>query len=376
MNTKAIISGIWVGILLCSAVNLQAQKKLDSILAAHRNTIFDAPDRAIEVGNEVYAQATNTQTRINALILVSNAYLSKRDNPKSLEYVLRAKEHLQKIDNPLTRVTVLNRIGMQHQQLRIYDKAIEYLDEALSLAENLPSQDSLPPLLGYNYTIRGFIYREQMSCDIALNYFDKATEQFKKAMDNPAMVANLSTLSYNKGKCFLQLSQIDSARANFKRAVNYAQSVGANSLYAFAKKGLSEVYTAEGNYSQAIIELKQAESSSENVGDLILNYTIYQNLTDNYLAVNNRALYREYLQRTNEIQKKISEKERQSINNSIEELIRESRRAQQKQMHRLQIVQWILIFLILLSLIIWTKLILHSRKKFKEEEKKLKTLKS
>jgi tetratricopeptide (TPR) repeat protein len=91
-------------------------------------------------------------------MLISNAYLSKRENEKSLEYALKARDYLPEIVSTISKINVLNTIGMQHQQLRIYDKAIEYLDEALALADKTTQKDSINTLLAYNYAIRGFIY--------------------------------------------------------------------------------------------------------------------------------------------------------------------------------------------------------------------------
>src|SRR5690606_9959714 len=261
---------------------------------------------AIETGTVVFQKANDPKTKVNALMLISNAYLSKRENEKSLEFALKARDFLPEIESVKTRINVLNTIGMQHQQLRIYDKAIEYLDEALALVETFEQKDSIYTLLGYNYAARGFIYREQMSCDIALNYFDKSIAQYKKGNSNKAKNGNLSTLYYNKGNCFLRATKIDSARANFEKSIDFAQTVDAKSLYAFAKKGLSEVYTAEGNYAEAINILKEAEEASKNVGDLILNQGIYKNLSDNYLAVNNPDLYAIYFEKFNEIQNQIN----------------------------------------------------------------------
>lgn len=372
MKTKTIVLVV-LGLFCCIAP-LLAQKQLDSIIRASSNKIFDQPNNAIEIGQEVFGKATDPRTKINALMLISNAHLSKRENSKSLEYALKARAYLPEIKSIRSQFSVLNIIGMQHQQLGIYNKAIEYLDEALLLSKEI-HPDSLAPLLAFNYTIRGFIYREQMSCETALGYFDKAETQFKKSETNKRIIANLSTLTYNKGNCYLQLSQIDSARANFNMSMDYAKDIGANSLYAFAKKGLSEVYTAEGNYQRAIIELKEAEEASDKVGDLILNQGIYKNLSDNYLAINNKELYNEYFNRYSIIQEKTSEKERITINNSIQDLIQESNRQNSEELSKLKTIQWILISLIALLIIFFIKTILKSRKDFKNATIKLRSLK-
>ncbi|MCG2430807.1 tetratricopeptide repeat protein [Aequorivita xiaoshiensis] len=362
--------------LLLLGVVSTAQKDLDSSITASKNKIFEDPDRAISIGNEIYLKATQPETKVNALMLISNAYLSKRDNLKSLEYALKTREFLNEISSLRTRINVLNTIGMQHQQLRIYDKSIEYLDEALQLSKQITNPDSLFSVLGYNYTIRGFIYREQMSCEIALSYFDKAFNEFEKKPEDKTMIANLSTITYNKGNCFLQLSQVDSARVNFNKSIIYADEVGAKSLYAFAKKGLSEVYTIEGKYTEAIKELKEAEEASSNVGDLILNQGIYKNLSDNYLAINDHKFYNLYFKKYSEVQKRITKKEQTTINSSINNLIEDSYSSTEKTLSNLKIVRWVLIILLLISIIIFGSFSIKNHKKYKEAKEKLETLKA
>ena len=376
MRIEGFLKVVLYFLLLLSGMNSVAQKELDSSITASKNKIFEDPNKAISIGNEIYLKATQPETKVNALMLISNAYLSKRDNLKSLEYALKSREFLNEISSIRTRINVLNTIGMQHQQLRIYDKSIEYLDEALQLSKQITNPDSLASLLGYNYTIRGFIYREQMSCEIALNYFEKAFNEFEKKSEDKTMIANLSTITYNKGNCFLQLSQVDSARVNFNKSIIYAEGVGAKSLYAFAKKGLSEVYTIEGKYTKAIKELKEAEEASSNVGDLILNQGIYKNLSDNYLAINDHKFYNLYFKKYSEVQKRISEKEQTTINSSINNLIEESYSSTEKTLSNLNIVWWVLIVLILTSIIIFGSLSIKNHKKYKEAKEKLETLKA
>ena len=305
-------------------------------------------------------------------MLISNAYLSKRENEKSLEYALKARDYLPEIVSTISKINVLNTIGMQHQQLRIYDKAIEYLDQALALADKTTQKDSINTLLAYNYAIRGFIYREQMSCNIALNYFDKSIEAYKKA-PGTTRYANLSTLSYNKGNCLLQISQIDSARANFERAIENAERINAKSLSAFAKKGLSEVFTVEGHYKKAIAVLKEAEETSEGVGDLILNQGIYKNLSDNYLALNNRESYKLYFEKYTNVQQEIAQKEQITINNSINNLMEEIQLKTHGEITILREVQWILIISAIIILLILGRLSFISHKKYLGIKQKLET---
>ena len=188
-------------------------------------------------------------------------------------------------------MNLLNRIAGHYQELQIFDKAIEYLDESLALIENYPIQDSVQTFLGYNATLRGFIYREQMNCDIALKYFDKAIEAYKKTLQESAMNANLSICYYNKGNCLLSLGKTEDAKGSYLESIAYAKIVNAKSLIAFGQKGLAEVKTMEGNYNESISLLKNASIISESVGDLILNQGIYEGLSNNYLAIHDYGNY-------------------------------------------------------------------------------------
>ena len=363
--------------LMCSLyfAPLTAQKKLDRILEESRFQIYENPKEVIRIGDSIFTQATQPETKSLALMFISTAYLSMRENEKSLQYSLKAQNYFEEIEDVKSKIQILNSLGMQHQQLRIYDQAIEYLNQALELAKNNPN-DTLSKLLGYNYAVRGFIYREQMSCETAIGYFDKAISEYKKNNSQLANNANLSTLSYNKGNCFLQLSQIDSARTNFETAIKYAQSVKANSLYAFGKKGLSEVFTLQGKYSEAIKELKEAESISEKVGDQILNQGIYKNLSDNYLALNDREQYKIYFQKFSETQKTISKKEQKTINNSIQILMDEINLKTQEQISNLQLIQVVLFILIVVLIIILGNVILKNKNKYKSAKKSLEVFKN
>jgi tetratricopeptide (TPR) repeat protein len=73
---------------------------------------------------------------------------------------------------------------------------------------------------------------------------------------------------------------------NFKQSYQYAKKVNASSLEGFALKGLAQVYTLEGKFSEAIPILENALLISSKVNDLILNQELYKGLSENYLALN------------------------------------------------------------------------------------------
>lgn len=301
-----------------ASLTVQAQKsKIDSLFDAATREVYENPDKAIAIGNMIYnSKDISIAKKTSALIVISDAYSSKRNYQKSLQYMIKAKEISGQTENVLVKIRILTKTATQYQQLRIYDKAIENLDLASDLILAYPARDSLHYFLGHNAIIRGFIYKEQFNCSIAIDYFDKGMAEYAHVKDK-MMNANRSIVTYNKGNCYIQLSDYPSARKSFAQSIDYAKSIDAKSLHAFALKGMAEVLTLEGQYHEAIRTLTQAENISNDVGDLVLNQGIYKGLSENYLAVNQWADYQKFQQRYLETQQKITRSERQSVSDSL-----------------------------------------------------------
>ncbi|MBL7867963.1 MAG: tetratricopeptide repeat protein [Flavobacterium lindanitolerans] len=297
----------------------QSMKKADSIIRASGMEIYEKPEKAIEAGKYIIANAKDdAQIKIRGLMLVADAYSVKRDYQKSLEYVIMANKLSNHIDDPILKIKIANKMGIQYQQMKIYDEAIQYLNEAEKLCMAYPVKDSVMYHLGRNHIVRGFIYKEKLNCDIAINFFNKGIAELAR-VDNTMVKTNISIALYNKGNCYILLSDYESAKKSFFEAIEITKGIHASSLQAFAQKGLAEVYTLEGRYRDAIKELEEALAVSNSVGDLVLNRGIYNGLLENYLAVNDWSNYEKFHARFLETQLKVKESERKSINNLINE---------------------------------------------------------
>jgi tetratricopeptide (TPR) repeat protein len=306
--------------LLLSDGLLYAQntKRLDSIIKASTLEMYGNPDKVIADGKEIVKQAGNDiDIKIRAYKLISDGYSSKRDYQKSLEYVIKANELLSQSGDRLLKIMIISKAGIQYHQLKIYDKAIQYLDEAEQLCLEYPIRDSVHVNLGINYIVRGFIYKEKLNCDIAISFFDRGINEILKSKDLLVNASKLSIAKYNKGNCYLLMSDNKLATKSFQEAIVFAKQIDANSLQAFAQKGLAQVYTLEGKYAEAIALLQEALKISMNVNDLVLNQEIYKGLSENYLAINEWSSYKNYRLKYLQTQTELKESERKSISNSL-----------------------------------------------------------
>ncbi|ESU22683.1 hypothetical protein FEDK69T_19410 [Flavobacterium enshiense DK69] len=348
---------LFLGILLFGLESYsQGSKRLDSIIRKNTSEMYKNPDKVIATGKQLLKEAGNdVDIKIRIYKLISDGYSSKRDYQKSLEYVIKANELLPQTKNKLLKISVVNKTGIQYHQLKIYDKAIQYLDQAEKLCLEYSKPDSVRVSLGVNYVVRGFIYKEELNCAIAINFFDRGIKQILKSK-NPKNNANvISIAKYNKGNCYLMMSNNASATKSFLESITYAKMIKANSLQAFAQKGLAQVYTIEGKYNQAISLLLEAQSISSGVDDLILNQEIYKGLSENYLAVNDWNQYKKYHLKFLEIQNEVMERERKSASDSLNAIEKENENKFKSEipgyLYRIIVVVIILMFLIFFFLI-------------------------
>lgn len=306
---------------IISTVSLHAddfqKKQVDSLLTAATNIIYENPNKAIEIALSIFENTTySIESRTRALILASSANTSKRDYKKALEYIIKAKEFSSEIENKNLQIQILFMTGLQYQQLKIFDKSIEYMEEIEKQSLTYPVRDSIGKILADSYLVKGFIYKDNLNCDIALEYFKKGIKEYERLGSS---THNQSIGHYNKGNCYIILSEYSNAKESFNRSIELAKIEKANSLVSFAEKGLAEVYTLEGKYEEAVLLLQSALERSKNVGDLVLNLGIYKGFFENYLALNESENYQKYYELFSKTQLEIKKSERSSVSDSIKE---------------------------------------------------------
>lgn len=352
-----------MALLILSANSFaQVTPAVDSILKQAKLDIYEKPGSVIKMGDSIYnSPKSSIEDKVMVLMLVSDAYSSKRDYQKSLKYFLLANELSKKSNNISLQIKMLTKTGVKYQQMQVYDKAIHFLDESDKLIAANPSADSTNFTKATNYVVKGLIYKDQLNCDIAISYIDKGIAVFKKAntiMNQPT----LSISYYNRGNCYVLLKDFEAAKQSFQLAIDYADKVHANSLKAFAQKGLAEVYYNEKKYDKAITLLQDAINISKNVGDLVLNRGLYISLANNYLAVNNWEGYQKYNRLFLENQSIIKESERRSIGDSIDELTAINKQRLSSSQKQYFTIIAILSLLIIASVLLLIRYQIRSRK--------------
>jgi|SRR5690554_4601569 len=367
------IKHLLIAVMLLLPKGVWAQSETDSLLRYATQQIYENPATAIKVAQELLNETDATaDIKVEAILIISTAYSSKREYEKSMEFALSAMDLLPKLKNENLKINLFNRIGGIYQELRIFEKAILYLDKALESINKLPEGEEKSRNLGANNLLRGFVYRQQMSCEIALDYFEKGVEEYKKIPNIAGSNANISNSYYNQGNCFIDLGRIKDAERSFLQSIEYAEKVGAITVIAFAQKGLAQVYALQEEHSKAISLLTDALHNSEKVGDKVLNRALYNALATNYLALDDLQNYSRYQNKSILIHKQITKTERKTVDDSIKDLTDANLIKIETVQNRTKTLQITLSTLILLALIFMIRHLFLSQKRLKSLKNRLK----
>ena len=133
---------------------------------------------------------------------------------------LKTREISQKINDYPTQIQVAGFIGEKYHNLNIYSKAKYYADEAYELIEKHPLPSSLKFYKGNILFLKALIYRDELGCDFAKTYYNKALEVYIPAMKDREMLRFSIADIYNEiGGCYLEENKLEAAKESFENSL-------------------------------------------------------------------------------------------------------------------------------------------------------------
>lgn len=360
---------------LCQISVYGQEKSYDSLMKKANQEIYNNPDNAISIGKKLIQKENNANKLIKVYLLLSIANIAKRNFDESLQYILKAKELAKKTNDLKTQTNVLILVAIQYQQMELFSKSLETLDEADEYLMKVPEEALFKNFeIAKSYAVRGMIYKSQSNPEIALEKFLIAIKNFEKVKDKKETYYNQSIVYYNIGYCYLFLNQMEKAQSAFMKSMKYAKLIEAKSLEAFTLKGLAEIYKQKHQNQNALDLLIKAETLSQGMGDLTLNEGIYKEMADNYLSMRKQNLYQVYCKKYFEMRFRREQNELISINRSIDNQNREMLQKSDEietRYHYFNMAVVILGSLIFVLFLYFTLKIRRENKKYHKEIQKL-----
>lgn len=354
-------------ITLLSFSFTKSQEKRDVFYESIQSYLYEDPNKAIQVATKIINSEKDPDKKIKYYLYLSKAYTAKRNPDESLKVLLKAQELLKTTANVKSKIDVLITIAIQYQQMELNQKSFAMLDEVDKLCKNLNPEfyDQKNSWLGKTFAIKGIIYKSQKNNEIALQkFFSSITYLEKAAQDTPA-INNISIVYYNIAYCYSNLDQLQASEKYFYKSIEFAQKSNAQSLEAFAMKGLAEIYALQNKRTQAIQLLETAKIKAEKIDDLSLDESIYYGLSENYLSNGEFDLYI----KNNELYKKVQFEKEQSELNSINTLINNIENQEFDELQKVEKESWVIkIIVIFISVLISVILLMKTLKISKENK--------
>ena len=312
---KSIFILIWC-FTFCLPTNLLSQVKNNKAEIKKANdVVYEDPNASIKIAFSLLKKEKNTDEIANLYMIISNAYIAKRDVDSSLYFIMKTTNLINSDALIKTKIRILNSVAVQYHQMKLYDKSLETLDKAKEFYLQLPPDDTARNYnFQFNNLIRGMIYRSQSNPEMALEKFSEAVNYFKKLPKKKGNSSNISVILYNMGYCYMELNQNAKGKYYFMEALKYGQLAGAKSIEAYALKGLAENLYVTGHYTESLNLLQKADYLAKSVGDLVLNEGIYKLMGGNYLALNHWEKYQFYSDRVLNLKQEKEKKDQKSLN--------------------------------------------------------------
>lgn len=281
--------------------------------------VYENPEKAIEMAHALRSEIEKKDYRlqISILLLLGNAYSSKQNYQKALEHAFSAYELAQKSEHYVDELKVLGFIANQYYILQLDEKVDFYLDKSEKIISQTPIPDSLDYVVANTYFIRALNYKDKLDCNFAINYFNKAIQVYEKS-NYPNSKINLPITYIQKGYCFFDQKELDSADYNFRKA--YQISLKNKIVYnqSHAQIGISKILFERKDYKSAIDTLVKVENELESSAPLSLRADIYKNLSDNYLKLEDYKNYKQYSDSYLNIKKEMDSLEVKFVENILD----------------------------------------------------------
>lgn len=286
------IALLQVNLLLAQS---KQQQKLDSLEDVITRMNKNNTEKILEIGEYIVANTSSELQKSNVYGLIASSYAAQNEKYKSIDYLFKAKEIAEKIDDPVLMIKCYGTIASLYASLKLDDKAKPYLTKARKQIDRLPEGDQKHILNAFWHNESGNLYLNALDYANANKSYKNAASEFEIIHNQENNIKNSShyrTFLYNIGNSYLHLEKPDSSKIFLVNALAVKDTSNPNIKYDI-KKTLAEVYSYKEQYQTAIDTLMNILKDS-NFDIIELKTDIYLNLAKNYKALDNDTQYAFY----------------------------------------------------------------------------------
>lgn len=290
-------------------------QRSNSALDEARKLIGVKPEKAKELAGNILQNTNNDQIKIEALTIIINAEMFLEKSRDVIDHCNEAIQLARKGNYKYQEIKILSMLGSQYQTMMLNENAKKYLDKAENMMDSIKIPDSLTYIKGNLYNVKGMVFRDELNCEFALKYFDKALTVYSQQDNIQTFVTNRALINIQKGSCLLSEGQLDNAQKSFEQVLNADFDLGFNRYY--AEICLAEIFLKKNKYEEASKLLSKIPIKEIQAEDPELSSVYFLTMTKLSNAKNNLQDFQMYMEKYGNSIKDLNQKRSKMISQLI-----------------------------------------------------------
>lgn len=240
---------------------------------------------------------------------IGNVYYTLGRFDKALDFLSQALKNSENVNDSAGMAMSYNNIGNIYLSLKEFNTAVKMFSRSEKLRIALRDDHKLPTI----YNNLGQAYLGLNNIDEALKYNKLSLEIANKHNDNEGVISSLINIS----EIYTRINEFETAMNNYKEALRLSNPNPDRFLYASILKGIAELKLKQDEYDEAITSFKEAMNLIEKTGSDLLLQDIYSGLSAAWRAKGNYEKAYTFLMKHKEVVDSIYNRESISRLNMI-----------------------------------------------------------
>ena len=262
------------------------------------STTVIAQDTSIDsLENELVNHLLEDTTRVNLLNNLAFSYYSI-DLDKAIEYIDEAVQIAEKLDYKRGKAKSIYLKGIVQMVQSNFDLALQYFENSAQLYTEIDVKSGIAS----NCNAMGIIYSYQGEYEQSIAYYKRALEIDEKLGE----VKNIPIYIINIGAIYKKTGKYPEAISNFKESLKLFTELDNTLGIANSLKNIAVIYQEQGNYPLALEYDNKALSLAEKIQDSIGIANSYNNMAIIYKLQKNYDKALELLEKALSIQENLN----------------------------------------------------------------------
>jgi len=303
-------------LFLFACITVFAQTTENNQLKLATDLLFSNPEKSAKISEKAFAEAKNYNDKIKALSKLVNAQMVLGDISQVINNCVKGISLSNEKNDTINQIRFLSMLGNQYQQLNMNNDAKKNLDEAENLINTIDLPKDLLFIKGNVYNVKGIVFKNELNCEFAVKYFDKALDVYNKLPSRDVITTNKLLIDIQKAVCLESLGNSKEAENIYKMILKVNDpGIGFNKY--FASVGLADIYLKRNEVDNADKMLQTINVNEFSSYDLELTGLFFKLKSQTSYLKKDSKLYLYYFEKYNNNLNQISQSQNQIISRLV-----------------------------------------------------------